>query len=46
MVETCLAGVSTRGTEDAGEIPWCSGASNLNQEASEKVDAWPLRPFV
>lgn len=49
MMETCLAGVSTRRIEDAGEVPWGSSVSkgtvsSLNQEASAKVEEWRTRP--
>lgn len=49
MMEACLAGVSTRGIEDAGEIPWGSSASkgtvsNLNQKAFAKVEERRTRP--
>jgi putative transposase len=48
MMETCLAGVSTRRIEDAGEILWGSSASkgtvsNLNQKAFAKVEEWRTR---
>lgn len=50
MIETCLAGVSTRRIEDAGEILWGSSvsaptASNLNEKAFEAVEAWRSRPL-
>lgn len=50
MIETCLAGVSTRGIEDAGEILWgssvsASTVSNLNEKAFEAVEAWRSRPL-
>ena len=49
MMETCLAGVSTRRIEDAGEILWGSSVSkgtvsNLNQKAFAKVEEWRTRP--
>ena len=49
MMETCLAGVSTRRIEDAGEVLWGSSVSkgtvsNLNQKAFAKVEEWRTRP--
>ena len=49
MMEMCLAGVSTRRIEDAGEIPWGPSVSegtvsNLNQKAFAAVGAWRTRP--
>jgi putative transposase len=51
MMETCLAGVSTRRIEDAGEILWGSSVSkgtvsNLNQKAFAKVEEWRTRPLT
>ena len=51
MMETCLAGVSTRRIEDAGEILWGSSASkgtvsNLNRKAFAKVEEWRARPLT
>ena len=48
---TCLLGVSTRNVEDVTRILWDEGlsagtASNPDQEASEKVDAWRRRPLA
>lgn len=50
LMEMYLLGVSTRNIEDVTRILWDEGlsagtASNLNQEASEKVDAW-RRPLA
>ena len=50
MIETCLAGVSTRRIEDVSEIPWgssvsASTVSNLNEKAFEAVEAWRSRPL-
>ncbi len=50
-METCLAGVSTRRIEDAGEILWGSSASkgtvsNLNRKAFAKVEEWRARPLT
>ena len=50
MIEMCLAGVSTRGIEDVGEILWgssvsASTVSNLNDKALEAVGAWRSRPL-
>ena len=51
MMETCLAGVSTRRIEDVSEILWGSSVSrdtvsNLNQEAFAKVEEWRTRPLT
>jgi putative transposase len=51
LMETCLLGVSTRNIEDVTRILWDEGlsagtASNPDQEASEKVDAWRRRPLA
>ena len=51
MMETCLAGVSTRRIEDAGEILWGSSVSkgtvsNLNQKAFAKVEEWRTSPLT
>ena len=48
MMETCLAGVSTRRIEDVSEILWGSSVSkgtvsNLNQKAFAKVEEWRTR---
>ncbi len=48
MIETCLAGVSTRRVEDASEILWGASASagtvsNLNDKAFEAVERWRSR---
>ena len=50
MIETCLAGVSTRRIEDASGILWgssvsASTVSNLNEKAFEAVEAWGNRPL-
>ena len=50
MIETCLAGVSTRRIEDVSEILWgssvsASTVSNLNEKAFEAVEAWRNRPL-
>ena len=50
-METCLAGVSTRRIEDAGEILWGSSVSkgtvsNLNQKAFAKVEEWRTSPLT
>ncbi|MDD5893607.1 MAG: transposase, partial [Coriobacteriaceae bacterium] len=50
IIETCLAGASTRRIEDAGEILWGSSASaptafSLDEEAFEAVEAWRSRPL-
>ena len=50
MVETCLAGVSTRRIEDVSEIlrgPGVSAAtvSNLNEKAFASVEEWRNRPL-
>lgn len=50
MIETCLAGVSTRRIEDVSEILWGSSVSaatvsNLNEKAFEAVEAWRNRPL-
>ena len=49
MIETCLAGVSTRRIEDVSEILRGSSVSaatvsNLNEKAFEAVGAWRSRP--
>lgn len=51
LMETCLLGVSTRNVEDAARILWDEGlsagtASNPDQEAFKKVDAWRRRPLT
>ena len=48
MIETCLAGVSTRRIEDVSETLWgssvsASTVSNLNEKAFEAVEAWRNR---
>ena len=50
MVETCLAGVSTRRIEDVSEILWGSSVSaatvsNLNERAFASVEEWRNRPL-
>ncbi|MDM8271576.1 IS256 family transposase [Thermophilibacter provencensis] len=50
MIETCLAGVSTRRIEDVSEILWGSSVSaatvsNLNEKAFEAVEEWRNRPL-
>lgn len=50
IIEMHLAGVSARRIEDVSEIPWGAGVSagtvsNLNEKASESVDAWRTRPL-
>jgi putative transposase len=50
MIETCLAGVSTRRIEDAGEALWgssvsASTVSNPDEKAFEAVEAWRSRPL-
>ena len=50
MIETCLAGVSTRRIEDVSEIPWGSSVSaatvsNLNEKAFASVEEWRNRPL-
>ena len=50
MIETCLAGVSTRRIEDASEILWGSSVSeaavpDLNEKAFASVEAWRNRPL-
>ncbi|MDM8274340.1 IS256 family transposase [Enorma phocaeensis] len=49
MIETCLAGVSTRRVEDVSEILWGSSVSaatvsNLNEKALASVEEWRSRP--
>ena len=51
IIETYLAGVSTRRIEDVGEILWVAGASagtvsNLNEKAFKSVDEWRCRPLT
>ena len=51
MMETCLAGVSTRRIEDVSEILWGSSVSagtvsNLNRKAFAKVEEWRTRPLT
>ena len=50
MIETCLAGVSTRRIEDVSEILWGSSVSaatvsNLNEKAFASVEEWRNRPL-
>lgn len=50
MVETCLAGVSTRRIEDVSEILWGAGVSaatvsNLDERAFAAVEEWRSRPL-
>ena len=50
MIETCLAGVSTRRIEDVSEILWGSSVSaatvsNLNERAFAAVEEWRSRPL-
>lgn len=50
IVETCLAGVSTRRIEDVSEILWgapvSSGTvSNLNEKAFASIETWRQRPL-
>ena len=50
MIETCLAGVSTRRIEDVSEILWgssvsASTVSNLNEKAFASVEGWRNRPL-
>ena len=50
MIETCLAGVSARRIEDAGEILWGSSVSaatvsNLSERAFASVEEWGSRPL-
>lgn len=50
MIETCLAGVSARRIEDAGEILWgpsvsASTVSDLNEKAFASVEEWRNRPL-
>ena len=50
MMETCLAGVSTRRIEDVSEILWGSSVSaatvsNLNEKAFASVEGWRNRPL-
>ena len=50
MIETCLAGVSTRRIEDVSEILWgssvpASTVSNLNEKAFASVEEWRNRPL-
>ena len=51
IIETHLAGVSTRRIEDVGEILWGAGVSagtvsNLNDKAFKSVDEWRCRPLT
>ena len=51
MMETCLAGVSTRRIEDAGEVLWGSAVSkgtvsSLNRKAFAKVEERRTRPLT
>lgn len=51
LMETCPPGVSTRNVEDVTKILWDEGisagtASNPDQEAFKKVDAWRRRPLA
>ncbi len=51
MIETCLAGVSTRRTEGVSEALWgasvsAATVSNLNERAFESVEAWRSRPLT
>ncbi len=50
MIETCLAGVSTRRIEDASETLWGSSVSaatvsNLDEKAFASVEEWRNRPL-
>ena len=50
MIETCLAGVSTRRIVDAGEMLWGSSVSaatvsSLNERALKAVEEWRNRPL-
>ena len=45
IIETCLAGVSTRRIEDVSEILWGSTVSNLNEKAFASVEEWRNRPL-
>ena len=50
MIETCLAGVSTRRMEDASEILWGSSVSaaavsSLSERAFASVEEWRNRPL-
>ena len=50
MIETCLAGVSTRRIEDVSEALWgssvsASTVSNLNEKAFKAVERWRNRPL-
>lgn len=50
MIETCLAGVSTRRIEDVSEILWGSSVSaatvsSLNEKAFASVEEWRNRPL-
>ena len=51
IIETYLAGVSTRRIEDVSEILWGAGVSagtvsNLNDRAFKAVDEWRCRPLA
>ena len=51
IIETYLAGVSTRRIGDVGEILWGAGVSagtvsNLNDKAFKSVDEWRCRPLT
>ena len=50
MIETCLAGVSTRRIEDVSEILWgpsvsAATVSNLSERAFASVEEWGSRPL-
>lgn len=51
MIETCLAGVSTRRIEDVSEILWGASVSagtvsNLSEKAFKSVEEWRSRPLA
>ena len=51
IIETYLAGASTRRIEDVSEILWGAGVSagtvsNLNEKAFKAVDEWRCRPLT
>ncbi len=51
MIETCLAGVSTRRIEDVSEVLWgasvsASTVSSLNEQAFESIEKWRSRPLT
>ncbi|MGN9233988.1 IS256 family transposase [Atopobiaceae bacterium HCP3S3_D6] len=51
IIETCLAGVSTRRIEDVSEILWGAGVSagtvsNPDEKACKSVEEWRSRPLA